>query len=83
MSNGMKKKKLTFALIVLGSGLVAFGLSGWYLATSVLFQLAGADGRMPNSLPDIHAGWTTDNQIEITIGVMLLVCGLLLRSDSK
>lgn len=76
-------KKLAFVLIVLGSGLTAFALSGWYLATSVLFQLAGADGSMPNSLPDIHAGWTPDSQIEITIGVMLLVCGLLLRRDSN
>lgn len=76
-------KKLAFVLVVLGSGLAALGFSGWYLATSVLFQLAGPDGRMPNSLPDIHAGWTPASQFEITLGVTLLVCGLLLRRDSN
>lgn len=75
-------RKLAFVLIVFGSGLTALGLSGWQLTTSVLFQLAGADGRMPNSLPDIQAGWSIANQIIITIGVMVLVCGLLLRKSN-
>jgi hypothetical protein len=76
-------KKLAFVFVVLGSGLTALGLSGWHLATSVLFQLAGPDGGMPNSLPDIQAGWTVLNQLEITIGVVLLVCGLMLRRDQR
>ena len=76
-------KKLAFILVVLGSGLTVLGLSGWQLTTSVLFQLAGADGRMPNNLPDIQAGWSIANQIVITTGVVLLVCGLLIRRDSN
>ena len=52
-TNGDPMKKLAFVFVVLGSGLAALGFSGWHLATSVLFQLAGPDGGMPNSLPDI------------------------------
>jgi len=69
-------KKLAFIFVVLGSGLAAFGFSGWYLTTSYMF-IGESD------LWKISAGWTLNNQLEITIGVGLLVCGLLLRRDSK
>ena len=70
-------KKLAFALIVLGSGLAALGFSGWQAtgATNGLLLPAGAWS--------ISAGWSPLNQIEMTVGVMLLVCGLMLRRDSK
>ncbi len=68
-------KKLSFFLIVLGSGLAAFGLSGWQLTTSHIFSIEGEW--------DISAGWSAGDQFQITIGVMLLACGLLLRRDSN
>ncbi len=76
-------KKLAFLLVVFGSGLTAFGFSGWHLATSVLRVFLGPDAFPANGLPDIHAGWSLGAQLEITIGVGLLVCGLLLRRDSR
>jgi len=72
-------KKLAFVLIVLGSGLAAFGFSGWQAATQPNFVLAGVDA--PNWL--LSAGWSVDNRLLITIGVVMLVCGLLLRRESN
>ena len=69
-------KKLAFVLIVLGSGLAALGFSGWQLTTSHAFI-------GENDLWRISAGWPAWNQFQVTIGVMLLACGLMLRTDSK
>lgn len=69
-------KKLAFVFIVLGSGLTALGLSCWQLTTSHTF-IGESD------LWNISAGWPAWNQFQITIGVMLLVCGLLLRRGSN
>jgi hypothetical protein len=71
-------KKLAFVFVVLGSGLAAFGFSGWYLTTTTLRTLDGDP-----AIYDISAGWTPGNRLEITIGVVLLVFGLLLHRDSR
>jgi hypothetical protein len=68
-------KKLAFILIILGSGLTALGISGW--------QATGGTRFLQPEGWDISAGWTLLNQIAITVGVMLLACGLLLRRDSS
>ena len=77
-TNGDPMKKLSFLLVVLGSALAAFGFSGWQAITQTNFS--------PNST-SMHefywAGWPPLSQIEITVGVMLLVCGLLLRRDEQ
>ena len=72
-------KKLAFLLVVLGSGLTALGFSGWQATGEAVFTLAGT------SWPDwrLWAGWTPLNQIEMTVGVVLLVCGLMLRRGSN
>jgi hypothetical protein len=76
--------KRSFILIALGSGLTALGFSGWQATGETVFTLAGAPGAATSG-PDwrIWAGWTPLNQIEITVGVLLLVCGLMLRRDSN
>ena len=71
-------KKLAFTFVVLGSGLAALGFSGWQATGHPGFVLAGASGLAW----DFWAGWTPLGQIEITVGVVLLVWGLLLRRDS-
>lgn len=71
--------KLAFVFVVLGSGLAALGFSGWQGVTQPRFVLPG----VPGVDWTLWAGWTLINQLEITIGVMLLVCGLLLRRDSR
>ena len=62
-------KKLAFVFVVLGSGLAALGLSDW-LQLFCWHRWASPD-------------WIVFNRFQITIGVMLLVCGLMLRSDSR
>lgn len=69
-------KKLAFVLVVLGSGLAAFGFAGWQAVGNPVFL------DEPGYLR-FSAGWTLAGQLEITIGVVLLVCGLLLRRDSR
>ncbi|MEI9967383.1 MAG: hypothetical protein WDM87_01680 [Terracidiphilus sp.] len=49
---------------------------GWYASP---FFLAGA----PEPGWTYWAGWSLNNQLEITFGVALLVCGLMLRRDSQ
>ena len=66
-------KKLAFVFVVLGSGLAAFGASGW--SSNVLKSYLGSYR--------VSSGWSLGAQLEITIGVMLLACGLLLRRDSS
>ena len=72
-------KKLAFVLIVLGSGLAALGFSGWQATGGPGLWISESLGYMWN----LRAGWTLLDQVEITIGVMLLVCGLLLRENAK
>jgi hypothetical protein len=73
-------KKLAFVLVVAGSGLTAFGLSGWEAVGRPGFTIAGA----PGFAWDFTAGFgSLLSQLEFTLGVMLLACGLMLRTDSK
>jgi len=65
-------KKAAILLSMFGSGLAAYGFSSWQLTTqsaSVIQRGFGDSG--PNW--DVWAGWTSTNQLEITIGVVLLV----------
>jgi hypothetical protein len=72
-------KKAANLLIVLGSGLAAFGISGF----------GGSFSPQDVILPGMHGGvsgsvgWSQNNQIEIVIGVVSLICGVILRKDSK
>jgi hypothetical protein len=68
-------KKVAALLIALGSGLAAFGFSGWRAST--VLTLSEASG------PDWRAGWTQGSRFEITLGAVLLVCGIMLRRNSK
>ena len=70
-------KKLAFIFVVLGSGLAAYGVFSWQMTPSP--QIIGLN----ETTYSISAGWTPYDKLEITIGVMLLVCGLLLRRDSR
>jgi hypothetical protein len=72
------KKDSTF-LIALGSGLAAFGFSGWRATGHPAFTVTQATG----SDWDFSAGWPLHSQLEFTIGIVLLVCGVILRSYSK
>jgi len=76
--NGQGDKKMNKAslLILLGSALVAYGLSGWH-ATMRMDSLPYLD-------PTVYslggqAGWTPTNQLEITVGAVLLAGGVLMR----
>jgi len=71
-------KKLSFVLVVLGSGLAAFGFSGWQLANNP--WLSGGEFG-PGAY--YTAGWTLDSRLEITVGVVLLVWGFLLQKHSN
>ena len=72
-------KKAAVLLVVLGSGLAAFGISGFGGSSSTQeVILPGAHGGESGSV-----GWSQDNQIEIVIGVMSVVSGVILRKDSK
>ena len=72
-------KKVAALLIILGSGLAAYGISGFEgeFSTAPSFQI-GQEGEMSGSM-----GWSENKQIEITAGITLLVCGVMLRIDSK
>ena len=63
-------KKAVFA-IVLGSALAAFGFSGWHLDMRPSFTLDEPGGYQVRA----WAGWELADRLEITIGVVLLVCG--------
>ncbi len=61
-------KRMAIPFMVLGGGLSAFGLFG--------FELSSGGGLW-------LAQWSTGNQYEISIGVALLIYGVILRTDSK
>jgi len=78
-------KKVAVLLILVGSGLTAFGLSGFSGDLSPNFQLTSpvrtqtpVYGALDGSLE-----WPMVERMEITVGVLLLVGGLILRKDSK
>jgi hypothetical protein len=69
--------KVAALLIIFGSGLAAFGLSGWHATGN---PLMGLDGPVDWNF---SAGWPLWSQLEMTIGIMLLALGAILRRDSK
>lgn len=72
-------KKLAVFLILFGGGLAAFGISGFggsfSLSSPILQGLEGGYSGL--------FGWSQNNQIEIVIGVVSLIFGVILRKDSK
>jgi hypothetical protein len=62
-------KKVVALLIIFGSGLAAFGFSGW--------QFFGTTDRY------FQGGWSNGSRIEMAVGVMLLAWGVMLRRDLK
>ena len=70
-------KKLAVFLILFGSGLAAFGISGFEGSFSLQPQI------LVQSTYSGSFGWSQNNQIEIVIGVVLLIFGVILRKDSK
>ena len=72
-------KKVAVLLILFGSGLAAYGLSGFSGSFS-----PPEPGRI--GVGDGESGsfeWSQDSQIEIVVGVVSLAGGLILRKDSK
>jgi hypothetical protein len=72
-------KKMAALIIIFGSGLTAFGFSGWQAVGHPAFTIGEATG----ADWDFSAGWPLRSQIEITVGITLLACGLLLRKELK
>jgi hypothetical protein len=70
-------KTWAILLILIGSGLAAYGFSG----------LAGSFSARPyvEDVLDYSGsfGWPQNSQIEIVIGVVLLIYGVILRKDAK
>ena len=72
-------KKVAVLLILLGSGLTAYGISGFSGSFS-----PPEPGRIGVSEGESgEFGWSQDSQIEIVVGVVSLAGGLILRKDSK
>ena len=67
-------KKLAVFLILFGSGLAAFGISGWGFTLPNFVRSDGLIGWYE---------WPMNNRIEIVIGVVSLIYGVILRKDSK
>ena len=76
-------KKVAFLSSVFGGALAAFGFSGWQALGTIPPRsiLPGAPDFVSGNI--YSAGWTLNNQLEITFGVALLICGLMLHKDSK
>lgn len=72
-------KKVAALLIIFGSGLAAFGFSGWQAAGRTVFTITVGEGQSW----EFSAGWPLHSQLEITMGIMLLAWGMMLRNDSK
>ena len=69
--------KWAILLIVFGSGLAAFGISGFGGSFSLQREIL---------ISDAYSGsfeWSQNNRIEIVIGVVSLIYGVILRKDSK
>jgi hypothetical protein len=73
-SAGAIMKKMANFLILLGSGLAAFGIS----AFTGNFSSDWARPEMPNAWSG-SLGWSLKNQIEIVVGVVSRAFGLILR----
>jgi uncharacterized membrane protein YphA (DoxX/SURF4 family) len=73
-------KKIAVLLILFGSGLAAFGISGFSggLDTNTRGAEFGQPAQLEGSL-----GWDMNDRVEIAVGVLSLIGGLILRKDSK
>ena len=69
-------KKVAVLLILFGSGLAAFGISGFSggLGTNTRSDPAQLEGSLD---------WSMDDRVEIVVGVVAIAGGLILRKDSK
>jgi len=73
-------KKVAVLLILFGSGLTVFGITGFGGAFST--NTRGAAYDQPNTY-DGSFEWPIESRVEIIVGVISLAGGLLLRKDSK
>ena len=73
-------KKIAVLLILFGSGLAAFGISGFSggLNTDTQGFSFGKPAQLEGSL-----GWDMNDRVEIALGVLSLAGGLILRKDPK
>ena len=78
-------KKIAVLLILFGSGLAAFGISGF---SGELYQDTQLTDPVRTQSPvygslDGSLGWPLNERVEIVVGVLPLIGGLILRKDSK
>jgi hypothetical protein len=73
-------KKVAVLLILFGSGLAAFGISGF--SGELTTNTRGAEFGQPAQL-EASLDWSMDDRVKIVLGVLLLASGLILRKDSK
>jgi hypothetical protein len=73
-------KKVAVLLILFGSGLAAFGISGFSgaLDTNTRGENFGVPAQLNGSLE-----WSLNDRLEIVVGALSLAGGLILRKDSK
>jgi hypothetical protein len=72
-------KNLAILLILAGSGLAAFGIAGFSGSFSPNERvLPGLQGSYSGDF-----GWSHENQLQIVIGVVALVLGVILRKESR
>jgi len=71
-------KKVAVLLILIGSGLAAFGISDFSggLGTDTRGAAIGTPAQLTGSL-----GWDMNDRVEIVVGVLSLIGGLILRKD--
>jgi uncharacterized membrane protein YphA (DoxX/SURF4 family) len=69
-------KKVAVVLILFGSGLTAFGISGFSGGL-------GTDTRLDPPQLNGSFEWPLDERLEIVVGVISLTGGLILRKDPK
>jgi len=72
-------RKAALLLSIFGGSLAVFGLSSGQPVVQPKLRMPGESG-LDRAY---RAGWTLGNQLEITFGVALLVCGLILRRDAR
>jgi hypothetical protein len=71
-------KKIAILTILFGSGLVAFGVSGFSGEFSSNTRFSSDGSPYSGSF-----GWSMNERIEIVVGVAMLAGGLILRRDAK
>lgn len=73
-------RKIAVLIILFGSGLVAFGVSGFSgeFSSNTRFPSGDTPYEYSGSF-----GWSINERIEIVVGVAMLAGGLILRRDAK